>query len=84
MAERTDKSGRWRTFHDKFVVEERVMEPAARQGLYRTAIVLIGVGALLFIVTMMGVLQSHTGPWGPDEPTREWLVSLRSDALTAV
>lgn len=84
MAEQAGKNGLWRTFHDKFVVEERVMEPAARKGLYRTAIVLIGLGALLFIATMMGVLQSNTGPWGPDEPIREWLVSIRSDALTAV
>lgn len=84
MAEQAGKSSLWRTFHDKFVVEERFMEPAARKGLYRTAVILIGVGALLFIATMVGVLQSHTGPWGPDEPTREWLVSIRSDALTAV
>lgn len=84
VAEQAGKNGLWRTFHDKFVVEERVMDPAARQGLYRTAAVLIGVGTLLFIVTLVGVLQSHTGPWGPDEPTREWLLSFRSDALTAV
>ncbi|QNE16537.1 phosphatase PAP2 family protein [Pseudarthrobacter sp. NBSH8] len=60
------------------------MEPAARMALYRTAVVLMAVGALLFVVTLMGVLQSNTGPWGPDESIRNWLLSLRSEALTAV
>ncbi|WP_246848614.1 phosphatase PAP2 family protein [Pseudarthrobacter sp. NIBRBAC000502772] len=84
MAEQAGKTSLWRTFHNKFVVEERFMEPAARTALYRTAVVLIGVGALLFIATLVGVLQSNTGPWGPDESIRDWLLSLRSDTLTAV
>ncbi|WP_255482161.1 phosphatase PAP2 family protein [Pseudarthrobacter sp. NBSH8] len=84
MAEQARKNSLWRTFHDKFVVEERFMEPAARMALYRTAVVLMAVGALLFVVTLMGVLQSNTGPWGPDESIRNWLLSLRSEALTAV
>jgi undecaprenyl-diphosphatase len=84
MVEQTGKNSLWRTFHDKFVVEERFMEPAARKALYRTAVVLIVVGALLFIATLVGVLQSNTGPWGPDESIRDWLLSFRSEALTAV
>jgi membrane-associated phospholipid phosphatase len=84
VAEQAGKNNLWRTFHDKFVVEERFMEPAARKGLYRTAVLLISVGALLFIVTLVGVLLSNTGPWGPDEFIRDWLLSLRSDTLTAV
>lgn len=84
MAEQARKNSLWRTFHDKFVVEERFMEPAARTALYRTAVVLMAVGALLFVVTLMGVLQSNTGPWGPDESIRNWLLSLRSETLTAV
>ena len=84
MAEQAGKNSFWRTFHDKFVVEERFMEPAARKALYRTAVVLIGVGALLFIATLVGVLQSNTGPWGPDESIRDWLLSFRSETLTAV
>ncbi len=84
MAEQARKNSLWRTFHDKFVVEERFMEQAARTALYRTAVVLISVGALLFIVMLVGVLQSNTGPWGPDESIRDWLFSLRSDTLTAV
>ncbi|MHA7299130.1 phosphatase PAP2 family protein [Pseudarthrobacter sp. MDT3-1] len=84
MAEQAGKNSLWRTFHDKFVVEERFMEPAARKALYRTAVVLISVGALLFVATLVGVLQSGTGPWGPDESIRDWLLSLRSETLTAV
>lgn len=60
------------------------MEPAARRGLYRTAIVLMIVGAVLFAATLAGVLQSNTEPWAPDESVRDWLLSLRSEALTAV
>lgn len=84
MAEQAGKNSLWRTFHDKFVVEERFMEPAARRALYRAAMVLIAVGALLFIATLVGVLQSNTGPWGLDESIRDWLLSLRSESLTAV
>jgi undecaprenyl-diphosphatase len=74
----------WRIFHDKFVVEERFMEPEARKGLYRAAVILMGVGTLLFIITLVGVVQSGTGPWGPDEPIREWLLGIRSEAITGV
>lgn len=90
MAERagSGKSGNgphwWRTFNDKFVVEERYMEPGARRGLYRTAVILMGVGALLFIITLVGVVQSGTAPWGPDEPIRDWLLGTRSETLTGV
>ncbi|WP_242633546.1 phosphatase PAP2 family protein [Arthrobacter sp. S39] len=74
----------WSTFHDKFVVEERFMEPEARKALYRWAVILIGVGAVLFLATLVGVVQSNTAPWGPDEPIRDWLLSVRSELLTVV
>jgi membrane-associated phospholipid phosphatase len=74
----------WRIFHDKFVVEERFMDPEARRRLYRAAVILMGVGSLVFIVTLVGVVQSGTGPWGPDEPIREWLLGTRSGTLTGV
>ena len=90
MAEQagSEKSGNgphwWRKFHDKFVVEERYMEPGARRALYRTAVILMGVGTLLFIIALVGVVQSGTAPWGPDEPIREWLLGIRSETLTGV
>ncbi|MET3720642.1 phosphatase PAP2 family protein [Arthrobacter sp. UYEF21] len=78
------KNGLWRTFHEKFVVEERFVEPAARKGLYRTGVVLMIVGTALFAITLWVVLQSNIGPSVPDESTREWLVSLRTETLTGV
>lgn len=84
----SEKSGNgphwWRKFNDKFVVEERYMEPGARRALYRTAVILMGVGTLLFIIALVGVVQSGTAPWGPDEPVREWLLGTRSETLTGV
>ena len=60
------------------------MEPESRKALYRWAVILIGVGSVLFLATLVGVVQSNTAPWGPDEPIRDWLLSLRSELLTAV
>ena len=60
------------------------MEPEARKALYRWAVILIGVGAVLFLATLVGVVQSNTAPWGPDEPIRDWLLSVRSELLTVV
>jgi undecaprenyl-diphosphatase len=74
----------WRTFREKFVVEERYIEPAARRGLYRAAVILMAVGTLAFVVALVGVVQSGTAPWGPDEPIRDWLLGTRSETLTAV
>lgn len=85
MAEdRTGKSpGRWRVFHEKFVVEERFMGVPARRNLYRIAVALMIVGALLFTVILVGVLQ-HGGFSAGDEPVRSWLLTLRSEPLTTI
>lgn len=77
------KNALWRIFHNKFVVEERYMEPAARSGLYRTSVILVAVGILMFIATLVGVLASNTAPWTFDESARDWLLSVRSEAVTA-
>jgi len=88
VAEQATKPGKgphwWRVFHDKFVVEERYMEPGARGNLYRWAVILIGVGTLVFIATLVGVVQSGAAPWGPDEPIRDLLLGIRSETLTGV
>jgi undecaprenyl-diphosphatase len=82
-----EKSGnaphRWRRFHDKFVVEERYMEPEARRSLYRWAVLLAAVGALLFAATLAGVLQGD-GLVSADESARNWLLGIRSELLTVV
>ena len=74
---------RWRRFHDKFVVEERYMEPEARKSLYRWSVLLVAVGALLFVATLIGVLQGD-GLASADEDARNWLLAIRSELLTVV
>ncbi|XAS63673.1 phosphatase PAP2 family protein [Micrococcaceae bacterium Sec5.8] len=85
MAEdKTGKTpGRWRVFHDKFVVEERYMSAQDRRNLYRTAAGLTIVGAALFALILTGVLQ-HGGLAEGDQPVRTWLLTLRSEPLTTI
>lgn len=73
----------WRRFHDKFVVEERYVKPEARKALYRWAVLLAVVGAVLFVATLIGVLQGD-GLAAADESARNWLLALRSELLTVV
>jgi undecaprenyl-diphosphatase len=75
--------GRWQTFHEKFVVEERFMSVTARRNLYRTAVVLMIAGAVLFVVILAGVLQ-HGGISAADEPVRTWLLTLRAEPTTII
>ena len=75
--------GRWRTFHEKFVVEERFMSVTARRNLYRTAVVLMIAGAVLFAAILTGVLQ-HGGISAADEPVRTWLLTLRAEPTTII
>lgn len=77
------RSGRWRAFHDKFVVEERFVEPADRRGLYRASVILAIAGLALFIATLISVLQAD-GLSAADGPVRDWLLTERSATLTAV
>ncbi len=76
-------SGRWRVFHDKFVVEERYMSVEARRNLYRIAVVLMAVGAVLFTFILISVLQ-HGGISVVDEPVRSTLVTLRAEPTTTI
>ncbi|TLM82735.1 phosphatase PAP2 family protein [Pseudarthrobacter sp. NamE2] len=74
--------GKWRYFHDKFVVEERYVEPADRRALYRYAVILAAAGVALFIATLISVLQAD-GLSAADVPVRDWLLGRRSATLTA-
>jgi membrane-associated phospholipid phosphatase len=77
------RAGRWRAFHDKFVVEERYVDPADRCSLYRAAAVLVAVGLVLFLATLISVVQAD-GLSAADGPVRDWLLGLRSQTLTVV
>jgi len=76
-------SGWWRVFHDKFVVEERYMSADARRNLYRIAVALMIVGAVMFTFILFSVLQ-HTGISAVDEPVRSGLVKLRGEPTTTI
>jgi len=78
-----ERSGWWRVFHDKFVVEERYMEPEDRRRLYRTGAILMVVGAALFTFILISVL-THTGISVVDEPIRSGLVALRGEPATTI
>jgi membrane-associated phospholipid phosphatase len=77
------KASRWRVFHDKFVVEERYVEPDDRRGLYRASIILAALGVALFLATLISVVQAD-GLSAADGPVRDWLLGLRSQTLTVV
>ena len=76
-------SGWWRVFHEKFVVEERYMDAGARRNLYRIAVGLMVLGAVLFTFILVSVLQ-HGGISVVDEPVRSWLVTLRGEPTTTI
>jgi undecaprenyl-diphosphatase len=82
--DRTAKpAGWWRVFHDKFVVEERFVSEPARKNLYRTAVALMILGAVLSVLILADVLYEG-GLSTIDEPVRSWLLGLRSEPLTTV
>ena len=82
--EQTGKSqGRWRAFHEKFVVEERFMSADARKNLYRIAVALVIVGVVTFFVILASVVQ-HDGLSSADEPVRTWLLTLRAEPTTII
>jgi undecaprenyl-diphosphatase len=64
-------------------VEERFMSVTARRNLYRTAVVLMIAGAVLFAIILAGVLQ-HGGISAADEPVRTWLLTLRAEPTTII
>ncbi|WP_461187826.1 phosphatase PAP2 family protein [Arthrobacter sp. Z4-13] len=76
-------AGRWQAFHDKFVVEERYVDPADRRRLYGAAVILVAAGLALFLATLISVVQAD-GLSAADGPARNWLLGLRSEILTVV
>ncbi|MBT2535527.1 phosphatase PAP2 family protein [Arthrobacter sp. ISL-69] len=73
----------WRIFDDKFVVEERFMNAGSRKNLYLIAVILMVLGAGLFLLTLTDVL-GRDGLIGLDEPARSWLVGQRTESMTGV
>ena len=82
MTDIADKPTRSRAdWHQKFVVEERYVEPSVRRRFYVLSAVLVVVGAVAFTILLVGVL-THTGVQRLDMPVERWFNAQRSQGLT--
>ena len=83
MTETTEKPGRLRRFHERFLVEERVVPASAKRNLYIIAIVLIAGGLAAFLFIFDSVLEADDIST-VDAPVERWLETGQSDWLTTV
>ncbi|MGN7202479.1 phosphatase PAP2 family protein [Arthrobacter sp. SAFR-044] len=74
-------AGRGR-LHHLFSVQQRHVSARERRGYYMAAGALVLAGAALFVLTLWSVLHND-GLSALDQPVRQWLLSQRSDVLTA-
>ncbi|MEN2736371.1 phosphatase PAP2 family protein [Microbacterium sp. X-17] len=77
---RAGSGGRW---HEKFIVEERVVPASSRRNLYISSAVLVLVGLVCFLVVLDSVRESD-GLSVIDRPIQSWLEGMRSPTLTVV
>jgi membrane-associated phospholipid phosphatase len=78
-----DKPGRIRALHEKFIVEERLVEPHVRRNLYVWAGSLAAVGLVVFLAILTAVVQSD-GITVIDKPIENALGAIRNPTLTVV
>jgi membrane-associated phospholipid phosphatase len=83
MTETTERPGRLRRFHEKFIVEERFVPASAKRNLYIVAIVLIVVGLAAFLFIFDSVLEADDIST-VDKPVEHWLDGTHADWLTTV
>lgn len=76
-----EKPGRLRRFHERFMVEERVLSAPAKRALYLTAAGLIVVGLVGFFIVLDSILDADDLSF-IDGPIEAWLESGRDDWLT--
>ena len=81
MTQQAAVGGRWRSFHSKFVVEERYLPVATRARLYGASAILIAIGLSAFIALLVGVL-THSGFELLDSPVEKWFDSQRNSDAT--
>jgi undecaprenyl-diphosphatase len=77
---RRERATGWR---EKFVVEERYVQPAARRRLYVGASVMIAFGAAGFAFLLVSVL-THSGFAILDAPVERWIDAQRSAPTTGL
>ena len=73
----------WRTRLGKIVDDARPLPEARRRQLRGIALVLVGMGILLFVGVLADVQQADRSSIY-DSPVREWLVANRTQTLTAL
>ncbi|MEO6533570.1 MAG: phosphatase PAP2 family protein [Pseudolysinimonas sp.] len=73
--------GRIRVLHEKFLVEQRFVEPRVRRNLYLWAGALAAVGLVAFVAILVAVVQSD-GIATFDKPLENFLDSIRNPTLT--
>ena len=83
MTETTERPGRLRRFHEKFIVEERVVPASAKRNLYIVAIVLVVVGLAAFLFIFDSVLEADDIST-VDKPVEHWLDGTHAEWLTTV
>ncbi|WP_104108537.1 phosphatase PAP2 family protein [Arthrobacter sp. N199823] len=71
------------SWQQKFIVEERFVAASTRRRLYRSSVVLMVVGLVLFGVLVVSVM-TQSGLQRLDQPVADWFLSLRSEGLTAI
>ncbi len=81
MTEHAVVGGRWRSFHSKFVVEERYLPHETRTRLYVVSATMVAVGLTAFIVLLVGVL-THSGFELLDAPVQQWFDAQRNAGAT--
>lgn len=82
MTHAATRRDRLRQWNERFIVEERRLDPATRRRLQRTAAALIVVGLALFTTLLVNVL-TQSGLERLDAPVDEWLDGFRSPDATA-
>lgn len=83
MSTSTAHPGALRRFHEKFLVEERILPAASKRNLHVWSISLAVVGLAAFAVILVDVVGKD-GISVIDAPVEHWLDASRSGPLTAV
>lgn len=83
MTETDKRAGRMRRFHERFLVEERVVVGSGKRNLYLIAGVLVVLGLTGFFIVLDSILESDDLSF-IDKPVEVWLESGRDDWLTVI
>ncbi|WP_353826996.1 phosphatase PAP2 family protein [Agromyces sp. SYSU T0242] len=76
-----ERPGRWKRFHERFIVEERYLSATTRRNLYVISAALVVVGLAGFFVVLDSILEADDLS-AIDAPVQDWLESGRDQWLT--